>query len=108
MPTRPVTIGTTPTTILAYNEKRTAASFFNNSAEDIFISQDQTGIQANGYVIPIGGAHDLLRALGDEPHLGWFGEAAAGGANLRVLEAFGKLPFLEEPPARFSEPEGGD
>ena len=99
MPTRPITVGTSPTSILSYNNKRTTASFTNNGSATIFVSEDQTNLATNGYPIPVGGALDLVRALGDEPQLEWFGLVSAGTENLRVLEAFGDLPLLEEPPS---------
>ncbi len=99
MPTRPITVGTQPTQILAYNNKRTTASFTNNGTETIFVSEDQNALLTNGYPIPEGGALDLIRAFGDEPQLAWFGLVAAATQNLRVLEAFGKLPVLIEPPS---------
>lgn len=100
MPTRPITIGTSPTQIVAYNNKRTSASFTNNGNATIFVSEDQNALATNGYPIPVGGALDLIRAFGDEPQLEWFGLVAAATQNLRVLEAFGRLPELIEPPAR--------
>lgn len=105
MPTRPVTVGTGATPILSYNNKRTTASFTNNGSNTIFVSEDQRDIAANGYPILVGGALDLIRALGDEPQIEWFGLVAAGTENLRVLEAFGEIPELFAPPATPSEPE---
>lgn len=105
MPTRPVTVGTTPERILSYNNKRTTASFTNNGSATIFVSEDESSLLTDGYPIPVGGALDLVRGLGDEPQLGWFAIVAAGSENLRVLEAFGELPVLVEPPAIISEPE---
>lgn len=106
MPTRPVTVTTTAEQIVAYNNKRTAASFTNNGSNTIFVSEDQANLATDGYPIPVGGALDLVRALGDEPQLEWFALVAAGTENLRVLEAFGELPILVEPPARIGQPEG--
>lgn len=97
MPTRPVTVGTAPTQILAYNNKRTTASFTNNGTAVIFVSEDQAGIATDGYPIAVGGALDLIRAFGDEPQLEWFAIVAAGSENLRVLEGFGRLPVMIEP-----------
>lgn len=102
MPTRNVDIGTGPVAILAYNNRRTAASFTNNGAATIFVSNDQTSITAEGLPLVVGGGLDLIRALGDEPHIQWFASVAAGSEELRVLEAFGQLPVLETPPARES------
>lgn len=99
MPTRPITVGTTAEQILSYNNKRTTASFTNNGVNTIFVSEDQNALATNGYPIPVGGALDLVRALGDEPQLEWFALVAAGTENLRILEAFGLLPVLIEPPA---------
>lgn len=98
MPTRPITVGTTPTPLLSYNNRRTTASFANNGAATIFVSNDQTSILVNGYPIVVGGALDLIRAFGDEPHLQWFGQVATGSENLRILAGFGMLPELFEPP----------
>lgn len=104
MPTRPITVDTTPTQILSYNNKRTAASFTNNGTATIFVSEDQNALATNGYPIPVGGALDLVRALGDEPQLEWFGLVAAATQNLRVLESFGEIPVLIEPPSSLAQP----
>lgn len=106
MPTRPITVGTTAIQILSYNNKRTAASFLNNGINTIFVSEDQNALATNGYPIPVGGALDLVRAFGDEPQLQWFGLVSAGTENLRVLEAFGMLPVLIEPPSSIAPVEG--
>lgn len=103
MPTRPITVGTVATQILSYNNQRTTASFTNNGSNTIFVSEDQNDLATNGHPIPVGGALDLIRALGDEPQLEWFGLVAAATENLRVLEAFGAMPVLIEPPAIVSE-----
>lgn len=99
MPTRTVTVGTTPTRLMPFNNRRTAASFTNNGAATIFISNDESGIVGNGYPIVVGGALDLVRALGDEPHILWFAQVAAGTEDMRVLEGFGALPDLTVPPS---------
>lgn len=105
MPTRPITVGTGATQILSYNNKRTTASFTNNGSNPIFVSEDQDDILANGHPIAVGGALDLIRALGDEPQLEWFAIVAVSTENLRVLEAFGEIPELLAPPGQISEPE---
>lgn len=97
MPTRTVTVGTTPTRLMPFNNRRTAASFTNNGAATIFVSNDESGIVAGGYPIAVDGALDLIRALGDEPHILWFAQVAAGTENMRILEAFGALPELTVP-----------
>ena len=103
MPTRPITVGTTATRILSYNNQRTTASFTNNGSNTIFVSEDQSDLAANGYPIPVGGALDLVRALGDEPQLEWFALVSAATENLRVLEGFGEIPELIRPGPRVSE-----
>ncbi len=105
MPTRPITVGTEPTSILSYNNKRTAASFTNNGSATIFVSEDRNALATNGYPIVVGGALDLIRTFGDEPQLEWFGLVSSGSENLRVLESFGKIPVLIEPPAVLGEEE---
>ena len=102
MPTRTVTVGTTATPLLYYNNRRTTASFLNNGGETIFVSNDQSNIQGNGFPIGVGGALDLVRALGDEPHIQWYAESAGGGDDMRVLEGYGALPLLYTPPNRES------
>lgn len=101
MPTRSVTVGTAATRILAFNNRRTAASFLNNAAETIFVSEDEFDVTANGYPIAVGGALDLLRVFGSQPQIAWFAASAGGGDDLRVLEEFGELPELVEPGAQF-------
>lgn len=103
MPSRPVTVAATPTQILSYNNQRTTASFTNNGTNTIFVSEDQLDIATNGHPIAVGGALDLIRALGDEPQLEWFAIVAAATENLRVLEAFGELPELFRPSSKVSE-----
>lgn len=97
MPTRPITVTTLPQVILSYNNRRTTASIANEGAATVFVSEDETSITTNGYPILAGGALDLLRALGDEPQNQLFIESAAGGEDVRVLEAFGSLPELFQP-----------
>lgn len=97
MPSRGVTIGTIPTPVLSYNNKRTGVSLANEDTATIFFGEDETSLLTQGYPILAQGAHDLLRALGDEPQNALFGISAAGGADLRVLEHFGELPVLFEP-----------
>jgi hypothetical protein len=99
MATRPVIVETTATEIAPYNNRRTVLSMYNNGTADIFVSQDQTNITSDGYTIAVGGALDLVRALGDEPETQWFGAVATATQNLRVLEQFGELPDLLKPPS---------
>lgn len=97
MPTRPITVTTSPQTVLPYNNRRTAASLANEGAATVFISEDETAITTNGYPILAGGALDLLRALGDEPQNQLFIQSVAGGEDVRILESFGSLPELFQP-----------
>ncbi len=97
MPSRSVTVAATTTKLLDYNNRRTTVSIFNNDSADVFISEDETGILAEGYIIQSGGALDLIRPLGDTPQNLLFAISAAGGADVRILEQFGELPPLEEP-----------
>lgn len=106
MPNRSVTVGTTVTRIVSYNNRRTALSLANEDTATIFISEDQTVTTGTGYPILAGGALDLLRALGDEPQNALFAISAAGGADLRALESFGKLPELTQPGAQERRGEG--
>ena len=105
MPTRAITVGTTTTPIASYNNRRTTMSLSNNGTAQIFVSNDAVGILTGGYNIEAGGALDLLRALGDEPELQWFGIVASGTVNMRVLEGFGQLPVLFTPPSLPSQQE---
>jgi hypothetical protein len=98
MPTRVVTVTTSATQILSYNNQRTTASFTNNGTAVIFVSNDQTGITTNGYPIAVGGALDLIRALGDEPQSLWFASVATATQEMRILEAYGDLPVVSRPP----------
>ena len=97
MPTRPVTVTTSPEVVLPYNNQRTTASLANEGSATVFVSEDETNITANGYPIAAGGALDLIRALGDEPQNTLFIQSSAGGEDVRVLEAFGALPELRFP-----------
>ena len=97
MATRPFTAGTATAKIAADNPRRTALSFINNGAADIFLSQDQSAVTTNGYVVAAGNGLDLIRALGDEPQTEWYVQTAAVNVNVRVLEAFGQLPVLFTP-----------
>ena len=98
MPTRVVTVTTAATQILSYNNQRTTASFTNNGTAVIYVSNDQTGITTDGYPIAIGGALERIRALGDEPQSLWFASVAAGSQEMRILEAYGDLPIITQPP----------
>ena len=66
----------------------------------MFIGEDQAGLLARGSPITANGAISLIRSLGDTPQDILFGISSAGGADVRILEQFGELPPLEEPPAR--------
>lgn len=98
MPTRVVTVTTGATPILSYNNQRTTASFTNNGTDVIYVSNDQTLITTNGYPIAVGGALDLIRALGDEPQSLWFASVGSGTQEMRILEAYGDLPIITQPP----------
>ncbi len=100
MPSRAVTVGTAPTQLLPYNPKRTSVAIFNEDTAAVFIGEDQGGLLDQGSPIQAGGAISLVRALGDSPQDILFGISSAGGADVRVLEQFGELPVLFEPPAR--------
>lgn len=100
MPSRPVTVGTTATLLLPYNPKRTTVSIFNEDTAAVFIGEDQAGLLAQGSPVTAGGAVSFVRALGDTPQDIMFGISSAGGADVRILEQFGELPELTEPPAR--------
>ena len=100
MPTRNVGVTTNPQIVLPYNNRRTTASLANEGAATVFVSEDQTNITTDGYPIVAGGALDLIRALGDEPQTELFIQSAAGGEDVRILEAFGALPELIFPTTR--------
>lgn len=100
MPSRSETVGTVPTRLLPYNPKRTAVTIFNEDAAAVFIGEDENRLLTEGSPITAGGAISLNRALGDTPQEIMFGISSAGGADVRILEQFGELPALTEPPAR--------
>ena len=103
MPSRPETVGTSPTLLLAFNPRRTSVAIFNEDSSSIFIGEDEASLLTRGSPITAGGAITLTAALGGTPELIMFAISAAGGADVRILEQFGKLPALETPQAR-SEP----
>lgn len=103
MPSRSVTVGTTPELLLPYNPRRTAVSIFNEDSVAIFIGEDEVNLLTEGSPITAGGAVSLNAALGDSPQDILFGISAAGGADVRILEQFGKLPPLETPASRAGE-----
>ena len=98
MPVRTVTVGTTPTQVMAYNNRRTTVSLTNVGTATIYLSDSQTDITNQGYPIEVGGAYDMLRALGDQPNLQWFAEVAAATQEIRIIESFGDLPVMFTPP----------
>lgn len=99
MPTTPVDVLTTVTRLLDRNNRRTTASFTNNGTDTIFVSEDEGSVLTRGYPIVAGGALDLIRVFGDNPHDQWFGVVATTISEMRVLEQFGQLPVLEAPRA---------
>ena len=109
MPSRSVTVGTTATPLLSYNPRRTTVSVFNEAATTVFVGEDEANLLTEGSPIPVGGAVSFIAALGDTPDRQMFGINAAGGADVRLLEQFGKLPPLETPAVRapVSPIEGG-
>lgn len=100
MPSRSETVGTGATALLSYNPRRTAVAIFNEDSVAIFVGEDEANLLTEGSPITAGGFLSLNAALGDTPDLVMFGISAAGGANVRILEQFGKLPPLEVPAAR--------
>ena len=100
MPSRSVTVGTASTPLLSYNPRRTSVSIFNEDSVAIFIGEDESNLLTEGSPITAGGAISFNAAFGDTPDSLLFGISAAGGADVRVLEQFGKLPPLETPAAR--------
>ena len=98
MPVRTGTVGTTPTQVMAYNNRRTTVSLTNVGTATIYLSDSQTDITNQGYPIEVGGAYDMLRALGDQPNLQWFAEVAAATQEIRIIESFGDLPVMFTPP----------
>lgn len=100
MPSRSETVGTAATPLLSYNPKRTSVSIFNEDAVSIFIGEDEANLLTEGSPVTAGGAISLVAAFGDTPDRQMFGISAAGGADVRILEQFGRLPPLEEPPVR--------
>lgn len=107
MPSRSEEVGTAATTLLSYNPKRTSVSIFNEDSVSIFIGEDEADLLTEGSPVTAGGAISLVAALGDTPDRVMFAISAAGGADVRILEQFGKLPLLEEPPVRASVTEAG-
>lgn len=100
MPSRSETVGTSATQLLAYNPRRTSVAIFNEDGAAIFIGEDEADLLTEGSPITAGGFLALTTALGGTPAIQMFGISAAGGANVRILEQFGKLPPLETPQAR--------
>ena len=108
MPSRPVTVGTGVTPLLSYNPRRTSVAIFNEDTAAIFVGEDQASLLTEGSPIQAGGFLALNAAVGATPDRQLFGISAAGGADVRVFEQFGKLPPLETPASRVGEPtEGG-
>ena len=54
MPVRTVTVGTTPTQVMAYNNRRTTVSLTNVGTATIYLSDSQTDITNQGYPIEVG------------------------------------------------------
>lgn len=102
MGSRSEVVGTTATTLLSYNPRRTTVAIFNEDSATIFIGEDEANLLTEGSPITAGGALSFLAALGDTPDRGMFAISAAGGADVRILEQFGQLPPLETPAARAS------
>ena len=107
MPSRPVTVATTPTLLLPYNPRRTSVVIFNEDAAAVFIGEDETSLLTRGSPVTPGGAVAFAAVDGDTPENILFGISAAGGADVRILEQFGKLPPLSTPLARAPRPVEG-
>ncbi|KKL75498.1 hypothetical protein LCGC14_2054330, partial [marine sediment metagenome] len=103
MPSRPVTVGTDATELLSYNNSRTSASINNNGSVAMFVGNDEFNLLAEGTPIAAGNGIDIIRALGGEPHIQWFGIVAVTPVDARVLESFGAMPVLLVPPPQFAE-----
>ncbi len=92
MPMRSVTVATTSTPVLSFNNRRTTASLTNNGSATIFINSSQANITTDGYPITVGGSIDFIRALGDEAQLAMYAAVATGTENLRIIEQYGAVP----------------
>lgn len=107
MPSRSETVGTAATALLSYNPRRTSVAIFNEDSVAVFVGEDQASLLTEGSPIAAGGFLALNAALGATPDRVMFGISAAGGADVRIFEQFGKLPPLETPLERAGSPTVG-
>jgi len=79
-----IVVGTTPTQLAGTKLGRKSISLFNNSAQDVFVSQDRDGITTKGFVLKAGAAISLDVVDGDEPHQALYAQVSAGTSDVRV------------------------
>lgn len=92
MPEKRVTVGTTRVQMLAVNEKRTGWIFHNRGLTGVFISDDKTVSDTNGFPIPPGGFFAKLKRDGDDTRMAVYGIVTAGTADVGVSESWQELP----------------
>lgn len=89
MPNRGVTIGTTATQIAAYNKDRKTLSIFNNDTATVFLTENQSAASGTTFPLLASQGVSLSGLDGDDPTAALYGISVAGGADVRVWEAFG-------------------
>ncbi len=90
---RQATATTSAETCVEFNEKRTAVTIRNLSAQQVFISEDPTGVTARGFFLNQYDSIGLLNALGDDARNKIYCQTAAATADLRIEESFGDDKF---------------
>lgn len=81
-----VVVGTTPTLLCPFNNKRVSLTLHNNSSVNVYISQDPANIREQGMVLVPHGYASLVKVEGDEPQYAMYAVAETGTADVRVHE----------------------
>jgi len=91
MPFRQVTVGTTVTNIVPYNEKRSTIIIRNVSGSTCYIHDSQVDVISKGFPLDVGDVLSLIKKDGDQPEYALYGQTSTGTADLRIIEQYGEV-----------------
>jgi hypothetical protein len=88
---RKVTVGTTPTIIVAFNSKRSALTIYNPGPATVYVSDKQTNIIEEGFPVGPGVYIGWAKVDGDETEYAVYGQVESGTQDIRVQESYGEV-----------------
>jgi hypothetical protein len=88
MPMKSVTVGTTVTQIVPYNDKRLSLAIQNNGGSRVFVSENEVSVLEQGWPLDPGVMISLSVADGDQPWWAMYAIAVTSPTELRIYEGF--------------------